>query len=187
MPQPRTVNSGYEVVPIATIKPHPRNPRQGNLDAIKSSVDVNGFFGAVVANKRTGHILAGNHRYLAAKSLGHEDIPVVWVDVGEAEARRILLADNRTSDLGDYDSAVLASMLQGLHDDGGLLGTGYEEEDLVRLLDELGHGFDDDNNTDPMLDDLEFRIIIECKSEGDQAEIMASLDQLQLKYTASII
>ena len=45
--------------------------------------------------------------------------------------------------LGDYDGAVLASMLQGLHDDGGLLGTGYEEEDLAALLEELNPIFDE--------------------------------------------
>ena len=131
---PRQINDGYEVVKLDAIKPHPRNPRRGDLEAIKASVDVNGFYGAVVANKRTGYILAGNHRWMAANALGLLEVPVVWVDVGKAEARRILAADNRTSDLGSYDDAVLASLLQGLQDDGGLLGTGYDDDDLAGLL-----------------------------------------------------
>ena len=61
---PRQINDGYEVLPLDAVKPHPRNPRRGDLDAIKASVDVNGFYGAVVANKRTGYILAGNHRWI---------------------------------------------------------------------------------------------------------------------------
>ena len=137
---PRQINDGYEVLPLDAVKPHPRNPRRGDLDAIKASVDVNGFYGAVVANKRTGYILAGNHRWMAAKMLELPEIPVVWVDVGEAEEKRILAADNRTAELGGYDDAVLASLLQGLQDDGGLLGTGYAEEDLDDLLSGLIEG-----------------------------------------------
>lgn len=134
---PRQINDGYEVLPLDAVKPHPRNPRRGDLDAIKASVDVNGFYGAVVANKRTGYILAGNHRWMAAKMLELPEIPVVWVDVGEAEEKRILAADNRTAELGGYDEAVLASLLQGVQDDGGLLGTGYDEDDLNRLLGDI--------------------------------------------------
>jgi hypothetical protein len=131
---PRQINDAYELLPLDAVKPHPRNPRRGDLDAIKASMDVNGFYGAIVANKRTGYILAGNHRWMAARMLELPEIPVLWVDVGEAEARRILATDNRTGDLGGYDDAVLASLLQGLQDDGGLLGTGYSGDDLDELL-----------------------------------------------------
>jgi hypothetical protein len=74
---------------------------------------------------------------MAAKMLELPEIPVVWVDVGEAEEKRILAADNRTAELGGYDEAVLASLLQGIQDDGGLLGTGYAEDDLTDLIDAL--------------------------------------------------
>jgi hypothetical protein len=182
---PRQINDGYEVLPLDAIKPHPRNPRRGDLDAIKASVDVNGFYGAIVANKRTGYILAGNHRYLAAKMLGLAEVPVVWVDVGDAEEKRILAADNRTGDLGGYDDAVLASLLQGIQDDGGLLGTGYDEDDLGNMLGDL---IDDEvEDTSSQLSDLEYRIIINCKGEDEQARIMSSLDELGLEYTASIL
>ena len=153
---PRQINDGYEVLPLDAVKPHPRNPRRGDLDAIKASVDVNGFYGAVVANKRTGYILAGNHRWMAAKALELPEIPVVWVDVGDAEEKRILAADNRTAELGGYDDAVLASLLQGLQDDGGLLGTGYEDDDLAKLISDLS----------PALFDEEER---DYQAEGDKA------------------
>ena len=51
---PRQINDAYELLPLDAVKPHPRNPRRGDLDAIKASMDVNGFYGAIVANKRTG-------------------------------------------------------------------------------------------------------------------------------------
>lgn len=145
---PRQINDAYELLPLDAVKPHPRNPRRGDLDAIKASMDVNGFYGAIVANKRTGYILAGNHRWMAARMVELPEIPVLWVDVGEAEARRILAADNRTGDLGGYDDAVLASLLQGLQDDGGLLGTGYSSDDLDELLSGLIDLDDDSDSSD---------------------------------------
>ena len=97
---PKTINTAIESVALALLKPHPRNVNQGDFGAIQQSVETNGFYGTIVANKRTGHILAGNHRYAVAKQLGFADVPVAWVDVDDEEELRILIADNRTTRLG---------------------------------------------------------------------------------------
>jgi hypothetical protein len=129
-----SINDGYEVVPTSRLKHHPRNPRRGDVDRIAESMDVNGVFGALVVQRSTCHVLAGNHRLKAARKLGIPTLPVTWVDVDDATAHRILLADNRTSDLGSYDDTQLAELLQALEHDGGLLGTGYTGDDLAALL-----------------------------------------------------
>ena len=147
---PKIINQEYAEVALTALKPHPMNPRRGNVTEIAKSIAHNGFYGALVAQVGTGHILAGNHRYLAAKEQGLKTLPVVWVDVDETEAQRILLADNRTSDLGDYDNEQLAALLDGLAQGEGLDGTGYEQSDLDALLagltpagdDEWGDAFD---------------------------------------------
>ena len=144
-PTPLILNGATELVDVSTLKTHPRNPRRGNLDTIRESIRVNGFYGVLVAQRSTRRILAGNHRFLAARDEGHTSLPVVWVDVGDAEALRILAADNRTSDLGGYDDPLLASLLAGLSETAeGLLGTGYTSEDLSALLGDLGG---EDNTT----------------------------------------
>ena len=134
---PKIINQEYAEVALTALKPHPMNPRRGNVTEIAKSIAHNGFYGALVAQVGTGHILAGNHRYLAAKEQGLKTLPVVWVDVDETEAQRILLADNRTSDLGDYDNEQLAALLDGLAQGEGLDGTGYEQSDLDKLLADL--------------------------------------------------
>lgn len=130
---------------MGSIKPHPMNPRMGDLEAIGQSIDINGFYGAVVVSRRTGHILAGNHRYMAARAAGADSVPVAWVDVDETGEQRILAADNRTSDLGGYDDAALALLLESVAADGGLLGTGYDDDDLNALLSSVS-AFDDDSD-----------------------------------------
>lgn len=118
---------------IDTIQPHPVNPRNGDVDAIVESISVNGFIAPIIAQKSTGYIVAGNHRYFALKELGATEAPIIWLDVDDVAAKRYLLADNRTSDLGQYDYGILVSVLQELNTEDSLLGTGYKDYDLEVL------------------------------------------------------
>lgn len=123
------------VVPVGEVRPTPGNPRRGDVEAIAESLDRNGQYRPIVVNSRTQKILAGNHTYAAARHLGWERIAVTFVDVDEDQAARIILADNRTADLGGYDDTALAAILATL--DGDLEGTGYEPEDVKDVLDRL--------------------------------------------------
>lgn len=66
--------------------------------------------------KSTGNILAGNHTYKALVGMGETEIPAIFVDVDNETATRILLADNRTADLGEYDEQQLNQLLKGLEE-----------------------------------------------------------------------
>jgi DNA modification methylase len=104
-------------------------------------IEENGWYGVIVAQRSSGRILAGNHRWRAAKAAGMSELPVAYLDVDDDRAERILLADNRSNDLASYDDHALADLLQTLTaTDDGLLGTGYDGDDLDQLLRDLnGH------------------------------------------------
>ena len=147
------INQTTETVAIDAVRPHPSNPRQGDIGAIHQSIDANGFYGAVIAQKATGHILAGNHRWQAARQAGATEVPVTWVDVDDDHALRILLADNRTNDLASYDDSALADVLKELQESTGTLaGTGYDGDDLDDLLAELNPNFLPTDEEPPRLD-----------------------------------
>ena len=119
---------------------HPDNPRSGDVGAIIGSIKKNGWYGTIVAQRVTRRILAGNHRVLAARALQMEKVPVAWIDVDDATARRIVLSDNRTSDLATYDNDALSAFLDAIvQEEGldGLEGTGYSEEDFDSILKSL--------------------------------------------------
>ncbi|MEU9576249.1 ParB/RepB/Spo0J family partition protein [Streptomyces chilikensis] len=117
--------------PVDSLTLHPDNPRTGNVEAIKASIEANGQFAPIVVQKSTKHVLSGNHTLLAVRELGWEKIPAVFVDVDDEHARRILLAANRTHDLGSYDDDQLRDLLASLDT---FEGTGYGQEDLDELL-----------------------------------------------------
>lgn len=121
-------------VPIDSVRPYEHNPRRGDLDAIKESLEANGQYRPVVANRRDGTVLAGNHTWQAAKALGWDEVAVTWVDVDEEDAARIVLVDNRANDLAGYDDRSLAELLGSLPD---LSGTGYDAAALAELLSDV--------------------------------------------------
>ena len=127
---------GSEAVPPGTLNPYHRNPRHGDVDAIASAVDALGQYKPIVVNKgtltgRPNEILAGNHTHQAITRLGLPTIDVVWLDVDDATAAKIVVADNRTGDLAGYDHDVLFDLLQGLQT---LEGTGFSQTDYDSLI-----------------------------------------------------
>jgi site-specific DNA-methyltransferase (adenine-specific) len=133
------IEQEYALVPVGDICPHPRNPRKGAIDAIDQSIDENGFYGAVIVQRATRLILAGRHRWERAKAKGIALLPVLWADVDDPTALRIIAADNRTSDLAGYDPQALAVLLESCRSDsGGFDGTGYDEKAFDEILASAG-------------------------------------------------
>lgn len=131
-------------ISIITLQEHPQNPRRGDSRAVAASVEATGFYGAVLVQRSTKRIIAGHTRLSVARSAGAETVPGFWLDVTDDEAARILLADNRTSDLAFYDDAALADLLSQMVDDGqDLFGTGYDDAAFQMLLDQTKTQTDD--------------------------------------------
>lgn len=128
-------------LPTDNLETYPHNPRRGSVQTIADSLRTNGQFRPLVVNKgthtgRPNEVLAGNHTLLAARHLDgtpHEitELDCYVIDVDEEHARRIVLADNRTSDLGSYDDAALAELLEAVDE---LDGTGYDDDDLADIM-----------------------------------------------------
>ena len=117
---------------LPNLRPHPRNAREGDIEAIAESLREHGQYRPIVTS-RDGYILAGNHTWMAAASLGWQNIAAVTIDVDHdtPEARKIMLADNRTAELGGYDEGLLLDLIDSL--DGDIVGTGYDTEALDML------------------------------------------------------
>jgi hypothetical protein len=120
-----------KLVAVSSLKHYDKNPRRGNVKAIAESLQANKQYRPIVVQKSTNKILAGNHTFRAAKELGWEKIAIVHVDVSDEEAKKIVLADNRTSDLAEYDNEVLLELLETI--EAPDFGTGYSASDLDLL------------------------------------------------------
>lgn len=117
--------------PLTDVQPHPDNPRNGDIEAIIESIRLNGLYAGLVAQRSTGRIVVGNHRYAALLELGADRAPITWVDVDDTLALRILLADNKVGDRAINDEAQLLDLIRSLD---SLDGSGFTQRDIERLI-----------------------------------------------------
>lgn len=139
-----------EQVKLGQLKPFPGNARRGDVDAIAESLSRNGQFRPLIVQRSTGYVLAGNHTLQAAQRLNWPSVQVTYLDVDDDAARRIVVADNRTADLGGYDDRALVELLRAVGgDEGDLTGTGYALDDFDDLLASLEEADADNPPTEP--------------------------------------
>ena len=185
--------------PLDTLQPYHQNPRRGDTQAIADSLERNGQYRPIVVNKgthtsRPNEVLAGNHTLAAAQQLGWKTIATYTIDVDEETATRIVLADNRTADLGTYDDGTLLELLEAIDHD--LDGTGYTYDDLDDLraiasapADEGAVGAPGSAGLleEPDTDNYQetYAVTVTCESAQHQEEVYNKLTSLG--YTCKVV
>lgn len=126
-------------VPVAELRPHPRNYRAHPADQLahlRASIERHGFYRNVVA-ARDLTILSGHGATQAARDLGLETVPVVVlpIDPDDPRALQVLAGDNEIAHLGEIDDRALSVLLKEIRDaEETLLGTGYDDAMLANLV-----------------------------------------------------
>ncbi|MCU0279550.1 MAG: ParB N-terminal domain-containing protein [Candidatus Nanopelagicales bacterium] len=144
MAKPSQPDLTVERVPWDTLKAHPDNPRNGDTDAIVESITTTGVYRPIYVAK-DGTILAGHHLWYALGELEQPEVDIIRLPYGprSQQAKRIMLVDNRTADLGNYDDGLLLKVLEELKaTELGLQGTGYDLAALAKLD---GGGYTDES------------------------------------------
>jgi len=101
-------------VPIDAVKPWGRNPKKHNKKAIVESLKRFKPTQPILVQKGTGLIIAGHGRLEAFKELGYQEVPIIELEMNDAEARAYALVDNQTVIAGGWDDDLLLSNLQEL-------------------------------------------------------------------------
>ena len=119
--------------------PNPRNPNTHSdeqIDAIGKVLTHQGGRAPIVVSNRSGFVIAGHGRLLAARRLGWEKVPVdVQEFDSEADEWAHMIADNRLAGLAEMDNAALKNLLVDL--DTGAIDmdlTGYDHDALEELM-----------------------------------------------------
>ena len=109
------------------------NPRQitdDEMEKLKNSINEFGYIAPIIVNKHNNHIIGGNQRYEALKSLGYTDVDVVFVDEPDLNREKALnIALNKIS--GEWDFVKLADIIDELElNDFDIPLTGFDEQEL---------------------------------------------------------
>jgi hypothetical protein len=189
----RTQRASVKLVPLAQLKPHPRNPRRhdrGEIDALKASILEYGFTEPLIRQQSSGYVVAGAGRLQAAGELAEEGklarieftpgvrlggcLPVVDKALTDRQALAYCIADNRITERGTWDFPLVKDILitdLGLTADVASfdLPTGFDLPELRRfVVDAPGVSFDSA---------LQYRVIVDATSEQHQAELIERFER----------
>ena len=124
-----------EVVEIPTeeLLEYPNNAKlhpHEQVDQIANSIQEFGFNSPILAwhnDEGRPEIVAGHGRLMAARKLGMEKLPVVFLDhMSEEQRRAYILVDNKLTMNSDFDFEILADELANI-ETFDMVGFGFEE------------------------------------------------------------
>lgn len=137
-------------VPIEFLKPNPRNPRrafgESELAELSQSIRERGIIQPIVVRNVKGardsyEIIAGERRWRAGQRAGLHDVPIIVLDVGDAEALELAIIENvQRADLNPLEEAsgyqALAAEYHHSQDDiAGIVGKSRSHvTNTLRLL-----------------------------------------------------
>lgn len=165
-------------VPIDSVAIDPANARvhtRVNLAAIRGSLRKFGQRKPIVVNRRTGVVEAGNGTVQAALQEGWTHIAAVYVDDDPADAAAFAIADNRSAELAEWDVQALGALLADLR---------VEDADLQRMLEDLAKEYELNASAGdasdgqklgtvaPGPEELRYQILIDCRDEKHQKELL---------------
>lgn len=127
-----------KMVPIGDIRPNPRNPNQhpdSQIELLARIIAENGWRAPITVSTRSGLVVRGHGRLMAARKAGLTECPVDYQDYESDEQElQDLLADNRIAELAEIDEGMLSDVLSEIQDSGA------DVELAGFTVDELGGG-----------------------------------------------
>ena len=154
--QPRAYASGIpvycaydKIIPIGQLKPNPRNPNkhpQDQLEKLGKIIRGNGWRNPITVSTRSGLIVKGHGRMMAAELEEFKEVPVEFQNYESEEAELAdLTADNRIAELSEMDTKMLADIFADI--DTGAIDfelSGYSDQEYEKLATALADMVDKD-------------------------------------------
>lgn len=176
-----------QLVSLAQLRPDSSNARrrtERSATQIENSLSEFGAARSIVIDE-AGTVLAGNGTLEAAASIGIERVLVVpadgntlvavqRTDLDERQKVRYAIADNRASDLSEWDAATLASLQE--EDPDLHLDSFWTEAELDQLMGDLEQEEEENNGNTGSQGKLEVKLNFEDPSDFDT--FLQSLQQL---------
>lgn len=125
----------FRQVPISQILPYGNNAKMHSkeqVEKLKNSIKTFGFLSPCLIDKNN-NLIAGHGRVMAAKELEMTEVPCICIeDLTEEQRKAYIIADNRLTELGEWDRAVLSAELAALRDTGfDIELTGFNIDDIM--------------------------------------------------------
>lgn len=165
-----------EMRPVASLVENPLNPNrhpQHQIELLAKVIKYQGWRSPIVVSTRSGYVIKGHGRLLAARLLGLESVPVDLQDYeNEAAEWADMVADNRLSELSELAETELKTILRELDGKIDLDLSGFDGDDLAALLADVPEPSPDDEVEEKS---FAFSVKVPCTSEQEAQELCKKL------------
>jgi len=129
-----------EIIPVAKAVPNPQNPNQHpdrQINLLAEIIKQQGWRAPITISTRSGYIVRGHGRLMAARLLGADSVPVDFQNYeSDAAEKADMIADNRISEFSALNDDVLAELLAEISEsDLDIELAGFDLEELDQFLD----------------------------------------------------
>lgn len=117
---------------IDDLKPYERNAKkhpEDQVEKIGKSIQELGFISPCLIDQNY-NVIAGHGRIMAAKRIGWETVPCVFIEgLTETERKAYILADNKLTEIGEWDMDLVQEELAALAEENFDIGlTGFDPD-----------------------------------------------------------
>jgi ParB family chromosome partitioning protein len=172
-------------VDINDLKPWNQNPRKNDhaVPDVAKSIERFGFASPIIANA-DGQVIAGHTRLKAAKYLGLNQVPVRYMDLDDVDSRLLALADNKVSEIADWDDGSLTQIFRELDAEGAdLEGLGWGDDEIEAMIsDVIEENAVPDVEFSEFIDEANNYIVLTFKSDMDWLSAQTHFN-LESKYS----
>ncbi len=172
---------------IKDLRPDPKNRRKHtprNVGMIVDALHKVGAGRSIVIDEKN-EVLAGNATLEAAAEAGITKVRVVDADgstivavrrkgLSEKQKRDLALYDNRAAELAEWDVEQLKADLEAGED----LSAFFRDEEAAKLLTSTASEPPDGAS---QLGGIEYRVIVDCRDEAQQADLLRRFESEGLK------
>lgn len=127
-----------DLVATDSLVENPRNPNRHPEDQIIALAKIirhQGWRNPIVVSRRSGFVVKGHGRLLAARMLSLETVPVDYQDYeNEAAEWADMIADNKIAELSNMDEQMLNGLMQELEGEIDLALTGFDDAAITAML-----------------------------------------------------
>jgi hypothetical protein len=162
---------GLRRVSAKELLPHPKNWRQHpqkQRQALRGVLSDIGYADALLARQLADGRLQLIDGHLRVQTTPDAVVPVLVLDLDEAEAEKLLAVLDPLAAMATSDRAALDGLLEAIHTD---------DEGLQSLLDELAQDPAPDWNDEPAEINVAqaWQILVDCRDEADQRALYERL------------
>ena len=182
-----------KLVNIGDLKPNPDNPNMhpdNQIEILEKLIREHGWRNPITVSNRSGLIVRGHGRYMAAIMGGFIQAPVDFQDYESDEAETLdLIADNKIAELSIVDDDLAHALLVGLGD-VDLSLAGFDLGGLPEIFKE-SYNDDEEDGEEGFVPDKDPNVLVRLSFHpgmwlGKRSEIVDITEKLKKTYNCEV-